>query len=344
MKTIWKKSAVAVSVFALIALALALWQKTDIQLAATRPLRVQLQWLPGGQFVGFYLAEDRGYYASEGLAVTFLHGGPNIDPIKNIATDHADVGLATADQVLKWNDRTSASGKEEQLRALGTVFIRSLAVFMTHTEDKIRGAADFKGKRIGVFPSYDTESILRLLLKKANLPLTEVTQVNFPSFVNFERHEVDAYGSYIINEPVLAEMKKIPFTLIDPLDYDVHFYSDTIVATRSTYDGKRDLLERFVRASARGWHDAKRAPQVALDSMKKQIGVVIPPGEEWEHQKRVAERALRYVADRDGPEIFLMDPVVWRSMEADLADLGVLARRGLVEQLCDFDFVHRAKK
>lgn len=43
------------------------------------PITVQLGWTHQSNFFsGFYAADQLGYYAAEGLAVSFMEGGPNI--------------------------------------------------------------------------------------------------------------------------------------------------------------------------------------------------------------------------------------------------------------------------
>ena len=43
--------------------------------AELTPITVQLQWIHQAQFAGLYAADQNGYYAQEGLAVTFNAGG-----------------------------------------------------------------------------------------------------------------------------------------------------------------------------------------------------------------------------------------------------------------------------
>jgi NitT/TauT family transport system substrate-binding protein len=314
---------------------------SDADQAARIPLTVQLQWEPSAQFLGFYVAKQRGLYAAEGLDVRFLHGGPNVDPIASLAQKNADVGLGTADQVLKWQ----ATHPDKQLRAFGTVFSRSLAVFMVHSDSSIKSAADLRGKRVGVFPSYDTGSLLTLLLNRAKVPQAEVTRVNFPNFASFERRELDAFGAYLINEPVLARLKGISIRYIDPMEVGLRFYSDTLIVRQSDYTTRPDVLRRFAKSSARGWALAANNPAAALEDMRKEVGGVFGPGQAWEHQRGVANEALKYVrVGSDGAADFTMDRAVWTQMEAGLVEIDELPHGGVVDGLCDFGFVSSLKE
>ena len=62
---------------ALLAVLLASWD-APAALAAPLSLTLKLNWRPTVQFLGFYVAQARGYYAEEGLKVT-------IEPLQDVA-------------------------------------------------------------------------------------------------------------------------------------------------------------------------------------------------------------------------------------------------------------------
>ena len=59
--------------------------------AATK-VRFQLKWVAQAQFAGYYAAIDQGYYKDEGLDVTLVLGGPNIDEVQAVAAGNAEIG------------------------------------------------------------------------------------------------------------------------------------------------------------------------------------------------------------------------------------------------------------
>jgi ABC-type nitrate/sulfonate/bicarbonate transport system substrate-binding protein len=300
--------------------------------AQGRPLTVQLQWEPSAQFLGFYSAKEQGFYSDAALDVKFLHGGPNVDPISNIINGNAEIGLATADQVLRWNDHHAT----QRLKAVGTVFDGSLAVFMVRADSGINGPRDFKGKRIGVFPSYDTESLMLLMLRKVGLSRNDVDQINFPNFANFETGEIDVFGSYIINEPELAALRDIHVRLIDPVTSGIHFYSDTVITREDYLKLNRGLVADFLRASSRGWKFAEGNLDDALKDMRGQVGGVFGAGEPWQHQERAAAAAVKYLRGGTG-NLLSMRQKTWKLLASDLRSIGVISREGIVDETCVFD-------
>ena len=62
------------------------------QPAELTKVRLQLKWVAQAQFAGYYAAVDQGYDAANGLDVQILLGGPDIDPVRVVASDGAEFG------------------------------------------------------------------------------------------------------------------------------------------------------------------------------------------------------------------------------------------------------------
>ena len=55
-------------------------------------VRFPIPIVEAGQ-TGFYVAKEKGYYAEEGLDVTFEHSTPTLGPIRAVATEIDDFGM-----------------------------------------------------------------------------------------------------------------------------------------------------------------------------------------------------------------------------------------------------------
>lgn len=81
---------------------------------AADKLTLQLKWVTQGQFAGYYVAKDKGFYEAENLDVEIKPGGPDVAPPQVIAGGGADVvvdwmpsALATREKV--WRSSISHS-------------------------------------------------------------------------------------------------------------------------------------------------------------------------------------------------------------------------------------------
>jgi NitT/TauT family transport system substrate-binding protein len=64
---------------------------------------IQLKWLPQAQFMGYYVALDKGYYADAGLNVTIVPGGGDISETTAVYTGQVDFGVTWVSNLIAAN-------------------------------------------------------------------------------------------------------------------------------------------------------------------------------------------------------------------------------------------------
>lgn len=89
---------------------------------------VQLKWLPQAQFMGYYVALDKGYYESVGLNVTVVPGGGDIGETTAVYTGQVDFGVTWVSNLIAAN----AGGMN--LTEVAQVYQRSGLVLVYKTE------------------------------------------------------------------------------------------------------------------------------------------------------------------------------------------------------------------
>ena len=113
--------------------------------AAEDKLTLQLKWVTQGQFAGYYVAKDKGFYKDAGLDVTIKPGGPDIAPPQIIAGGGADV-------IIEWMPAAlAAREKGVALVNIAQPFKRSGMMLTCRKETGIAAPADLKGKTLGVW-------------------------------------------------------------------------------------------------------------------------------------------------------------------------------------------------
>jgi ABC-type nitrate/sulfonate/bicarbonate transport system substrate-binding protein len=311
------------------------WNKDDdYNLIGKTKIKLQLQWFDQAQFIGFYVACEKKYYSDEGLEVEIIQGGFNINPILKVRTGEADIGLITADQLLLQR----AEGHE--IKAIGNVFNKSIACFMSRKDLNIQNPQDLVGKKVGIYRGFDTENILYSILKKHNIDEKQLNIVDAGNFSAFIAQEIDAFPSYLINEPILAEDNNIKVNILYPDDFGVQFYSDTLFTTEKFLNTNRKTVERFLRASAKGWDYAKNHPDDALSIMFNMIRTQNPKSE---YQKQMLMKVIENIYGGPKNSMFYMDRSRWDNMEQCLYTIGKLKTQGHVGELCDFKMANEGK-
>ena len=219
-------------------------------------LTLQLKWVTQGQFAGYYVAADQGFYEEEGLDVTINPGGPDIAPPQVIAGGGADV-------IVEWMPAALAARERGvPLVNIAQPFQRSGMMLTCRKDTGIASPDDFPGKTLGVwffgneYPFLSWMSQLGLPTDGGDAGVTVVRQgFNVDPII---QGQADCVSTMNYNE-----YWQVIDAGFSPDDLVVFNYTDQGVATledglyvleESLSDPAMvDKLTRFVRASMRGW-------------------------------------------------------------------------------------------
>ena len=216
-------------------------------------ITVQLKWYHQAQFAGFYAADQNGYYRDEGLRVSFLEGGPEVDLNNSVLDGTAQFAVAGADALIV----SRAEGNH--LAAIAAVYRRNPLVFFAMADSNITRPQDFIGKRIRVSPFQ--QSLFTAMMSKVGVSSDQYTVVCCERKPFFS--DIDVSEGYLTNEVLAAQQAGYKLNIIYPDDYGVHLYADTIIASDDFIADKPDLVRRFLRATLKGWRWAIENPEEA---------------------------------------------------------------------------------
>lgn len=224
-------------------------------------------------FVGPYVAQEKGFYAEQGLDVEIKHSAGGGEHTKLLAGKQIQVATQTGASLLK------------DLTAENPVPFVSLAL-LTQTGDtelvtlKSSGITDpkqFEGKTVGykVFPSFEYLGILQAAGVDRS-KLQEVS-VGFDPRVLTEG-KVDVLPVFKSNEPFLLRQLGFEVNEFAPEDYGVESLGQLWITHRDLLQEDPELFRRFVKASLKGLEDARENPEEAVDIVMKYA-----PNENREH-------------------------------------------------------------
>ena len=292
------------------------------------PISVQLRWLHQAQFAGFYAADQLGFYAHEGLVVSFVEGGPQVDVLAPVLSGQAQFGIAGADELIV------ARAKGYPLRAIATIYRRSPVVFISLADSGITRPEDFAGKTIRVTGNLIPS--LHAMTNRVGISPDQYDEVVLPSDVAaFASGEVPVWGMYLDGLTIAVEQAGHEINLIFPDDYGVHFYGDTLFATEDLLNENPDLVVRFLRATLRGWTYAIENP----DEVGEWVASYQPGADTaLENQRMLAMLPLVHTSvDRIG----WMRDEVWQEMHQTLLEQGVLDEPVDVGQVYTMAFLQK---
>ena len=229
-------------------------QKTELD-----KVYVRLKWIYQAQFAGFFTAEQKGFYREQGIDVILTPGGAESPSIQMVAGGGEQFGVTGMSQLME------ARAKGVPVVALAVIYRKNPLIWFSVNED-VNSAEDLVGRKVGVTIGSNSDILFKAMLKKAGIDIEKVERVPVTYDISpVLTGQVDAYEGYIINQPVTAREKGFETYIINPVDYGVNFYADTLFTTEKIIKENPDLVKRFVKATLEGWEYAYSHPDEAVN-------------------------------------------------------------------------------
>jgi len=267
---------------------------------AADELTLQLKWVTQGQFAGYYVAKDKGFYEEEGLDVTIKPGGPDIAPPQVIAGGGADV-------IIDWMPSALASReKGVPLVNIAQPFKKSGLMLTCLKEHGIESPSDFPGKTIGTW-FFGNELPLLSWMSKLGYATdgsdggVTIQKINFNVDPLLQK-QVECATTMTYNEywqVIDAGIPESDLVVFKYEDQGVATLEDGLYVLESSLEDEAmvDKLARFVKASMKGWAYAAENPDEATEIVLENDAT----GAQTEkHQKRMIGEIVKLVDGSDG--------------------------------------------
>jgi NitT/TauT family transport system substrate-binding protein len=234
---------------------------TTTTAAAAEPVSVSLRlpWFPSTQFAGSYVAQEKGYFADEGLDVTINPGGFDVNSITLVAAGSDTFGLHDT------NSLVFAAAEEIPLITVATFLEKHPGAVMALQSSGFETLDDLAGATIG-FQEGGPWQLTQAMLVKNGIDPDSLNQVaiGYDLTPLFEG-DIDLMTVFATDEPILAEQQGFPTTVWVPYDYGVQTSANALFTTQSYFEAHPDVACGMVRAIGRGWEYAFAHPEEAVD-------------------------------------------------------------------------------
>ncbi|GAA1756870.1 ABC transporter substrate-binding protein [Agromyces humatus] len=245
------------------------------------PVKLQLQWLPQGQFAGYFAAVDQGYFEEEGLEVEIIPSGGDIVPQDALANGDVDYAIAWVPKVL------GSIEAGANLTNIAQIFQRSGTLQVSWADSGIDSVADFEGKKIGSW-GFGNEWEIFAAMAAEGLDSSTVQIITQDFNMNaFLQGDIDAAQAMTYNEyaQLLESVNPDTGELYQPDDFNVISYQDTVGAMLQdaiwadterleSDEAYQETTVAFLKAVIKGWVYAADNPQEASD-------ITIAEGSGW---------------------------------------------------------------
>ena len=285
---------------------------------------VVLDWYPNAVHAFLYEAIEKGYYEEEGLHVNIRFPASVSDGISLPAAGKADLGIFYLQNTIM-----AAANEDIPVRSVGAILQSPLNIVLSLKEKNITSPADLVGKTIGYSGSTETEAVLNSNMnfvgaKAGDLKLVDV---GFDLMSAMTTGNVDATIGCMVNHEV-PQMEEEGFEVnyYFPTDYGVpEYYELVFLAGDKQLKENPEKIEKFLRATKRGFEDMKANPEEALEILlanQNEENFPLSPSVE----KKSLEIVLSIMETEDAPFLSQTEEV-WQKNIDWLYEQGVISKK-----------------
>ena len=217
----------------------------------TEKVVLQLKWEHEFQFAGYYAALWQGYYKDAGINVEIKPvsrpDGSMVNPVDEILNGNAHFAIGSLDIL-------TAKDKGLDVMVLSSIFQRSQTAVFSLVDTPISDLSQLAKLRIAVMHGDATKTEIEAVFMTQGFDLNQIDFVDTENTIDaLINNEVDAIVTYEISATFQAKEKGVKLNKLDPVDFGINFYGDTLFSSQKLTQRDPKLVSNFILASEKGW-------------------------------------------------------------------------------------------
>jgi len=289
---------------------------------AAEKVVLQLKWEHEFQFAGYYAALWQGFYEGEGLDVEIRPvsrpDGSLVSPAQEVSSGNAHFAIGATDILVH-------SDQGEEFVVLAPIFQRSPNVIFALQDTQMESVEDLAKLTIASIKNNFTTDEINALLKANGVehsrPAIKHVTPTIDALLN---KTVDAISTYGVSATFSAQEKHIKLKKLLPADHGLDFYGDTLYTHRRVLQNNPEIVEKFVRATLKGWRYALNNKQELATKISLQLPRHLFSYEDFEAYNLAFSDVIEEYMAYPVLEIGHNNLTRWRNMHAQLKDVGLL--------------------
>jgi NitT/TauT family transport system substrate-binding protein len=282
--------------------------------------------------LAIWMAEDTGLYAKHGLKVTLSNMGGGSRGAAEVRAGKLDVMHVGLSSVVQLNQ------KGADLRTIAS--LANIIRFGFFTVPAVKSAADLKGGIVAISAAgSESDAVATIAFERLKLTRKDVELKEYgDSLKRLNALKAGEIKATMLNEPFATAARTDGFpALVDLAAERIPWLFSTLVVSRNYLNENREVLARFVRATAEGNYLALSDPARAKQVLAKGTRVSDPKIVEITYADFAQMTPLDLSVPRAGAENILahFPPAVSRNLDdyIDLSVLEALRKEGLFAAL-----------
>ena len=218
--------------------------------AALTKVTVVLDWTPNTNHTGLYVAEDKGYFAENGLDVEIIQPADPSAVLQLLAAGTAQFGINFQESV------TFARDEGIPVVAIGAILQHNTSAFAASADRGITSAKDFEGKTYGGWGMDMETATIKYLMDEAGADFSKVniaTIGDTDAVTAMQMGSIDFAWIYEGWEGISAKLKGMDLAYVPLVSDPVFDYYTPLVATsEDMINNSRETVEKFMGRGGEG--------------------------------------------------------------------------------------------
>jgi len=295
---------------------------------------LQLKWEHEFQFAGYYAALWQGYYKDVDIDVEIKpisrKDGSMVNPVDEILNGNAHFAVGSLDIL-------TAKDKGLNVVVLASIFQRSQTAVFSLSDTPISDLSQLAKLRIAVMPGDATKTEIEAVFMTQGFDLNQIDFVDTENTIDaLINNKVDAIVTYEISATFQAKEKGVKLNKLDPVDFGINFYGDTLFTSQQLTQRDPKLVSNFILASKKGWKYAiEHKEEIAKKIANELPRHLFTYKDSYKYNRAYAD-LIDSLVGYPQQEIGEINQNRWSIMNDKLRELGLVQSHLVKEELFPF--------
>lgn len=218
-------------------------------------LTLALDWTPNINHIGFFVAQEKGFYREQGIDLNILHPGQDeyrTTPAKKVELGEADFALCPTESIISYRTKRTPF----QMIAIAAILQEDLSAITIQAGNGIGTPADLDGKIYASYKARYEDELVREMIRNAggrgDIKVTYPEKLGIWETVL--KGEADSTWMFLNWEGISLAEADEQLNYFRMEDYDVPYsYSPVIAASEHLVREKGDVYRTFLEATKAGY-------------------------------------------------------------------------------------------
>jgi NitT/TauT family transport system substrate-binding protein len=240
---------------------------------AQTEIRFSLDGRLEGPLAPFQLAQDKGFYRSEKIAVTIDEATSSLEPITRVASATHEMAFADINALIRYRDQHPTA----PIKAVLMVYNRPPYSVLARKSRGIGEPKQLEGRKLGASPGGATFAQWPLFAKLNNIDPSKVTIENIGIPVRapmLAAGQLDAVLGFSFRVYVDLKDRGVPLddlVLMPMANYGLKLYGNAIIVNSKFAAEKPEAIKDFLQAYLKALKETIRRPSEAVDTVVRRV-------------------------------------------------------------------------